>query len=325
MSSPYIRDYRQYNTANQNPIVIQRPNYQVGDIILVIYNSGNWSNERLPSLKNGFTQLNPHTGLNDEPFNLRVIFYKEAAENEPTSYSISLASSYNRTTVTIMTIANAKYNKVFNNKLTNINLGYIPKDSLVICSLTTQGAPLNPNGLYNLVVNGTMEGESRQHPIYQKSYAANEMIRSAVSSASWNSTYMIYLVFERKNTNIPPTQPGEFTMYPSQNSMNLSSEIVELQWGVSIDKNEDPITYTLEIYNGVTWITVASNIITTSYSTILPTLDTDKAQFRVKAVDSKAGQSNYTLGNVFTIANCLLLVQDNDIVKSFKDGVWKSI
>lgn len=325
MFLPYIRDYRQYNTANQNPIVIQRPSYQVGDIILVIYNSGDWSNVRLPSLKNGFTQLNPYTGSNGEPFNLRVIFYKTATENEPATYSISLNGPYNRTTVTIMTIANAKYNKVFTTSIYNINLGYISKDSLVISSLTTHGSPPNPNGLYDLVVTGTMTGETRQHPIYQKSYAANEMIRSANTTSSWNSNSMIYLVFEANRTNNPPTQPGEFIVCPSKNSINISGEIVELQWGASIDQDRDSVAYKLELYNGSSWISIASNITVTSYSTILPNLDTDKAQFRVKAIDSKEGQSDYTLSNIFIIATQLTLIRDQDAVKTYQDGEWKII
>lgn len=81
----------------------------------------------------------------------------------------------------------------------------------------------------------------------------------------------------------------------------------------------------MELYNGSDWVSVESSVTVNSYATILPSLDTDKAQFRVRAKDNKGGKSDYTLGNVFTIATRLLLVQDNNIVKSYKDGVWKAI
>lgn len=41
--------------------------------------------------------------------------------------------------------------------------------------------------------------------------------------------------------------------------------------------------------------------------------------------DSKGGKSEYTISNVFAIAIQLVLVQDGDIVKSYKDGTWKII
>lgn len=125
--------------------------------------------------------------------------------------------------------------------------------------------------------------------------------------------------------NEPPTKPESFTKQPNTSSMNLSEESVQLEWTASTDPEGDVISYEVELYNGSAWIPMASNVAANSYSATLPKLDTDKAQFRVRAVDSKGGQSDYTLGNVFTIATRLLLIQDNNIVKSFKDGVWKSI
>lgn len=136
---------------------------------------------------------------------------------------------------------------------------------------------------------------------------------------------VIFTILEAKDPNSPPTKPESFVKQPVAGSVNLSGESIILEWMASTDPEGDAISYKVELFNGSSWIPVASNIVTTSYSTILPTLDTDKAQFRVKAVDSKAGQSDYTVGNIFTIATRLLLVQDNNIVKSFKDGVWIAI
>lgn len=125
--------------------------------------------------------------------------------------------------------------------------------------------------------------------------------------------------------NEPPTKPELFVKQPTVNSMNLSGESVQLEWTVSTDKEGDSISYEVELYNGSDWVSVESSVTVNSYATILPSLDTDKAQFRVRAKDNKGGKSDYTLGNVFTIATRLLLVQDNNIVKSYKDGVWKAI
>ncbi|MBJ7935654.1 MULTISPECIES: fibronectin type III domain-containing protein [Bacillus cereus group] len=127
------------------------------------------------------------------------------------------------------------------------------------------------------------------------------------------------------DSNKNPSQPLSFKAQPSCNSVNLSDETVEIQWDESTDPEGDTVSYEIEMFNGSTWSPVALNVTTTYYSATLPKLDTDKAQFRVRAVDSKGGKSDYTLGNVFTIATRLLLVQDNNIVKSFKDGVWKTI
>ncbi|HHT7221601.1 TPA: fibronectin type III domain-containing protein [Bacillus cereus] len=125
--------------------------------------------------------------------------------------------------------------------------------------------------------------------------------------------------------NEPPTKPELFVKQPTVNSMNLSGESVQLEWTVSTDKEGDSISYEVELYNGSDWVSVESSVTVNFYATILPSLDTDKAQFRVRAKDNKGGKSDYTLGNVFTIATRLLLVQDNNIVKSYKDGVWKAI
>lgn len=122
-----------------------------------------------------------------------------------------------------------------------------------------------------------------------------------------------------------PSNPLSFKKHPSGNSVNLSGETVEIQWDESTDQDGDSITYILELYNGSSWNVVASNIETTSYSVILPKLNTDKAQFRVRAVDDKGGQSDYTWGNVFTVATCLTLIKDGEIVKTYKGGAWKVI
>lgn len=144
-----------------------------------------------------------------------------------------------------------------------------------------------------------------------------------VSASFWDSKTK-YMVLEEKSS-VPPTKPASFTKQPIGSSVNLSSETIALEWSASTSPSGDTISYSLEMFNDSSWIAVASNIATTTYSYILPKLNTDKAQFWVMAVDSKGGKSEYTLSNMFTIATHLLLIQDNNIVKSFKDGVWKSI
>jgi muramidase (phage lysozyme) len=326
LASPYIRDYRHYNSAGTDPITIQRPNYQVGDIILVVYNSGNWSNSRQPSLStHGFTQLNPWTGTGGEPFNLRVIFYKTATANEPSTYSIDVSSAYERTTVTIMTIANAEYAKVFNTQSYNTNLGSVTKDSLVIASLTTEGTPPNPNGGYSLLATGRTGTDSRQHPVYQKSYAANEQIKSASVSAAWNSTYMIYLVFTEKISNNAPTTPSSLTG-AIQDTLHMTGESVTLNWGASTDQDGDAITYELEFTkDGSTWTSIQTGISATTFNHTFTNDDTDVGQFRVRAKDSKGGYSGYTLSPKFKTRRKLLLIKDGESFKTFKSGSWQII
>lgn len=126
------------------------------------------------------------------------------------------------------------------------------------------------------------------------------------------------------SANEPPTDPS-LVKQPVSNSMNLSNETISLEWTASTDPEGNAITYEIEFYNGSTWVSIATKITATTYDCIIPSVETDKAQFRVRATDSENGASEYVLSNVFTVAKQLYVIKDGDINKSYKNGSWESI
>ncbi|MFE9081913.1 hypothetical protein [Bacillus mobilis] len=124
------------------------------------------------------------------------------------------------------------------------------------------------------------------------------------------------------SANEPPTSPL-LTKQPISNSMNLSNESILLEWSASTDPEGNPITYEIDFYNGSTWINIASKIIDTNHVCMLPSCDTDKAQFRIRAIDDESNASQYTMSNVFTVAKQVYIVKDGEINKSYKDGAWQ--
>ncbi|KUF34455.1 glycine rich domain-containing protein [Bacillus cereus] len=126
------------------------------------------------------------------------------------------------------------------------------------------------------------------------------------------------------SANEPPTEPS-LTKQPISKSMNLSNEIVPLEWTASTDPEGNSIAYEIDFYNGSTWASIAKNIIDTNYDCIIPSVATDKAQLRVRATDSENGASEYSLSNVFTVAKQLYVIKDGEIRKTYKDGNWESI
>ncbi|MFE5391902.1 glycine rich domain-containing protein [Bacillus thuringiensis] len=126
------------------------------------------------------------------------------------------------------------------------------------------------------------------------------------------------------STNEPPTSPS-FIKQPILNSISLSGESVLLEWNPSTDKESDAISYEVEFFDGSSWRVLVSDINVNSYSAIIPTTVTNKAQFRIRAGDIEGGKSEYTIGNVFSITTKLALIQDDGVVLAYKDGVWKAI
>ncbi|MHA4246191.1 hypothetical protein [Bacillus cereus] len=124
------------------------------------------------------------------------------------------------------------------------------------------------------------------------------------------------------SANEPPTTPL-LIKQPISKSMNLSNEIIPLEWTASTDPEGNAITYEIDFYNGSTWINIASKIIGTNHICVLPSCDTDKAQFRIRAIDDESNASQYTMSNVFTVAKQVYIVKDGEINKSYKDGAWQ--
>ncbi|HHT7222288.1 TPA: hypothetical protein ACTZ52_005418, partial [Bacillus cereus] len=126
------------------------------------------------------------------------------------------------------------------------------------------------------------------------------------------------------SANEPPTEPS-LIKQPISKSMNLSNEIVPLEWTKSTDPEGNPITYEIDFYNGTAWASIAKNIIDTNYDCILPSVTTDKAQLRIRATDSENGVSEYALSNVFTVAKQLYVIKDGNTNKSYKNRNWEFI
>jgi hypothetical protein len=128
-----------------------------------------------------------------------------------------------------------------------------------------------------------------------------------------------------ENPNSAPTTPGLFTVQPEGSSMNLSGETVNVQWNASTDPNGDAIRYDLEFYNGSSYVTIASNLTSRSFNYTLPSINVSSARFRVRAKDSKGATSSYRTGSSFQVRKQLLLVQDGEEIKTFKNGTWQTI
>lgn len=123
----------------------------------------------------------------------------------------------------------------------------------------------------------------------------------------------------------PPTVPGDFTEQPEPSSVNLSGEIVTVQWGGSTQSEGEAVTYTLELYNGSSWASVATGITDTSMNFTFPSISNTNAQFRVKAVASSGASSTYKTSNVFAVRKNLFLINDGGTIKSYRNGVWQTI
>ncbi|MFE9081923.1 hypothetical protein [Bacillus mobilis] len=246
-----------------------------------------------------------------------TMMYRVATKNEPSSYQIGIStSSSSWIEMQLVVVANAEV------------VGW---DQILGGNDAT--ATINRSKNFAVVggISNAVNTDSRSRVLNPFTSAFTYSMISimpantnvVVTASFWDSKTK-YLILEAKSST-PPTKPSSFTKQPIVNSINLSGESVSLEWGVSTSASGGIISYSLELFNGTAWDVLSSDIKTNSYTFVLSKLNTDKAQFRVKAIDSKGGQSEYTLGNVFTIATRLLLIQDNNIVKSFKDGIWKPI
>lgn len=124
--------------------------------------------------------------------------------------------------------------------------------------------------------------------------------------------------------NEPPTQPGEITGI--QDTLYLTSESIQLDWGASTSQIGAPITYDIDIYDGSAWLSVANSVSDISISVIIPRhINTDNAKIRVQAKDTVGNKSPYKESQDFSIYDKMLLIRDRETVKSYKNGIWKTI
>lgn len=125
--------------------------------------------------------------------------------------------------------------------------------------------------------------------------------------------------------SLPPTVPTNLKVSPSANNVYLTGETLSISWDASTDPDGDTVMYDVDFYNGSSWVSVASKITDLSVDYVLPSLNITTAKIRVRAIDNKTAASAYQESPVFTVRKQLLLVQDGDIIKTYKDGVWQTI
>lgn len=122
----------------------------------------------------------------------------------------------------------------------------------------------------------------------------------------------------------PPTQPGNISGI--QEPLYLTNERIQLNWGASISPKGDTITYDIDVYNGSSWISVVTNVSGISASVMIPSnINTDTVRIRVQAKDASGNKSPYKESQTFSAYDKMLIVQDGDTVKSYKNGIWKTI
>lgn len=296
---------------------------QVGDLIIVMAQStGNIKNSSISS-PDGYTKIlekyGPYNYNNGESGS--SIFTKIATESDINS-KVTFYTPKNGVGIGFGSINVYRNAKILSSDIVNTTGFTVPvpgqQSEIVLLEQVREEFPAPQGGYIRIAKHGYKATTMHK-------YFYDAIIVSASTDGGGEEYTIPWVLIGYSEGNEPPTKPELFAKQPIASSANLSGEAVQMEWTASTDKEGDVITYEVELYDGSAWIPLASSVATTSYSATLPNLDTDKAQFRVRAVDSKGGKSDYTLGNVFTIATRLLLIEDNNIVKSFKDGVWKSI
>ncbi|MFE5391913.1 fibronectin type III domain-containing protein [Bacillus thuringiensis] len=126
--------------------------------------------------------------------------------------------------------------------------------------------------------------------------------------------------------SMPPTVPTNLKVTASANSVYLTGETITVSWNASTDPEGDAITYDVDFYNGSSWVSVASKITDVSVEYKLPDgLNITNAKIRVRAVDNNTAASTYQESAAFTVRKQLLLIEDGEVIKTYKDGDWISI
>lgn len=98
-------------------------------------------------------------------------------------------------------------------------------------------------------------------------------------------------VEEELDVNTAPTVPNQ--IYPLNNTICTNNNVI-FEWSASTDAEGDRITYTIEIAENNTFSPLTKSEISFSESRLI-SLETGKAFFwRVKAVDSRNAESNFS-------------------------------
>ncbi|MFZ7132273.1 MAG: Ig-like domain-containing protein [Eubacteriales bacterium] len=97
-----------------------------------------------------------------------------------------------------------------------------------------------------------------------------------------------------------PTKPGDILI--SGKDPYKREDEVTITWSHSVDVDGDTVQYTLDYYNGTSWINIGSGITAATKDFMIPDINTTNAKVRVKASDG-SGSSDYLKSSVFAIDN----------------------
>lgn len=125
--------------------------------------------------------------------------------------------------------------------------------------------------------------------------------------------------------NNPPTQPGVITGI-EEGSVYLNGEMININWGASSDSDGDVIGYDIEFtIDGSSWNSLATGVAETTRNYEITGAESDVVQFRIRAKDPKGGYSPFVYSPKFKTRKKLILIQDGDVIKTFKNGNWQAI
>lgn len=291
--------------SHSSAVSVSRPAVQAGDLI-VVHLSCNYNN------------ISDYAGFTKVPSfynNGRGYVWKIATSNEPSSYTFRTngsQSTNNYFTANLVVYRNAR---IYNDARGQTTSAWsnIPQNN---------GFAILSTGRYAGNANGQTEvAYSENFTLYHSVYSPGNRssVNIAYAFSGWYYSSHDVLVIESTG-GTPPTKPGK----PSIVEHLLTGETLTTSWTPSTIETNEEIAYKIELYNGNAWIEI-NTINTNSYSFIIPNgINTNNAKIRITAL-SQNSSSETSESDIFIISKQLLLIQDGDIIKTYKNGAWQTI
>ncbi|MED1301851.1 hypothetical protein P4U65_14965 [Bacillus pacificus] len=321
--------FKNYSSAGRatTSLTVPRPTGTIleGDLLIAHVTADNHtsSRETITKYPLGWEKVEDSKGID---YNSHAVLYKVATSDEPSSYTfdfnfndeftvnighfstdrghpvkLGIKSSYSRTGVGSSTDI-------------SLNTGF-----LYVTFFTGHSSKLlsNPSGM-TVAWNNRLVSYTASSVGYK--WMPEGGLTGVVSATNADKCISIAIIIE----NQPPTQPGDITGI--KEPLYVAGESIKLSWGASTDQEGDSITYDIDVYNGSSWVSVATNISDISILIVVPSnINTANAKIRVQAKDTVGNQSPYKESQDFSIYDKMLLIRDGDTVKSYKNGIWKII
>ncbi|HDX9674004.1 TPA: hypothetical protein ROY08_001261 [Bacillus cereus] len=313
--------------ALTNSLTVSRPSGIIleGDLLVahIIADNHTSSRETITRYPSGWEKLEDTKGVN---YNSHAVLYKVATSNEPASYVFDFD---------------------FKDEFA-VNIGHFSTDSGQPTKLGIKTSYSRPDAGSSVSISLDMDF---LYVSFFTTHSSSTMSIPSGMSMTWNTRIVSYTYSSAGHKwmsgggttgissvsnadkcisiaivtmNQPPTQPGDITGI--QESLYVAGESIKLSWGASTDQEGDSITYDIDVYNGSSWVPVATNISDISIPIVVPSnINTANAKIRVQAKDTIGNKSPYKESQNFSIYDKMLLIRDGDTVKSYKNGIWKII